>query len=146
MATNKMTVLDGLYVHEVFDNFVEAKTKKEKIKILQENNHHAVRDIIRGGMDPKIVFLLPKGKPPYQAARPESAPSNLIKRNTDFNYFIKSGQGDNMSAVKRESMFINLLESIHPADAELVLNMVEKKPPCKGMTKKIVEEAYPGLL
>lgn len=146
MATNRMTVLDGLYVHEVFDNFVEAKTKKEKIKILQENNHHAVRDIIRGSMDAKIVFLLPKGKPPYQASRPESAPSNLLKRNTDFNYFIKSGQGEQMSAVKRESMFINLLESIHPADAELVLNMIEKKPPCKGMTKKIVEEAYPGLL
>ena len=51
-----------------------------------------------------------------------------------------------MSAVKRESMFISLLEAIHPADAELVLNMIEKKPPCKGLTKKIIEEAYPGLL
>ena len=42
-------------------------------------------------------------------------------------------------------MFIGLLEGIHPADAELVLNMVEKKPP-PGLTKKTVEKAYPGLL
>ena len=51
-----------------------------------------------------------------------------------------------MQGYKRERLFIGILESIHPQDAELVLKMVEKKMPAKGLTRKIVEEAFPGLL
>ena len=47
--------------------------------------------------------------------------------------------------MKRESIFIGLLEGIHPADAEVVLDMIAKKPP-KGITKKLAEEAFSGLL
>ena len=51
-----------------------------------------------------------------------------------------------MPSYKREQVFLGILESIHPEDAELVLKMVEKKMPVKGLTRKIVQEAYPGLL
>jgi hypothetical protein len=48
--------------------------------------------------------------------------------------------------MRRETKFIQLLESIHAEDAIIVLNMVAKKAPVKGLTKKIVEEAFPNLL
>ena len=55
-------------------------------------------------------------------------------------------KGDTLTSYKRENKFIQLLESIHPEDALIVLNMVQKKAPVKGLTKKIVEEAFPNLL
>tara|TARA_B100000941_G_C28295256_1_gene443624 strand:- start:10 stop:429 length:420 start_codon:yes stop_codon:yes gene_type:complete len=135
-----------LQVYEVFEKFSKAKNKAEKVKVLKENNHHAVRDIIRGGMDPSVEFLLPKGRPPYNANREESTPSTLLKENQKFKYIVKGFAGDDLNGMKRESIFIGILEAIHPQDAEHVLLMLEKKPPVKGMTKKIVEEAYPGLI
>ena len=133
-----------LQVYEVFEKVSSAKTREEKIKILKDNNHHAVRDIIKGGMDPNVKWLLPKGRPPFKANIPESPPSTLLKENRKFAYFVEGGI--ETTKVKRERIFIGILESIHPADAELVLNMVAKKTPVKGLTKKLVQEAYPGLL
>ena len=49
-----------------------------------------------------------------------------------------------MPAFKRESIFIGLIEAIHPEEALLVLSMINKEKP-KGITKKVVEEAYPGI-
>ena len=135
-----------LQVYEVFEKFAKAKNKAEKVKVLKENDHWAVRDVIRGGMDPSIEFLLPKGRPPYKANREESVPGTLLRENQKFKYIIKGLAGDGISGLKRESIFIGILEAIHPQDAEHVLLMLEKKPPVKGMTKKIVEEAYPGLI
>jgi len=59
---------------------------------------------------------------------------------------VKGARADSMPAWKRERMFIQMLESIHPADAELVLSMVEKKSPVKFLTKKLVQEAFPKLI
>ena len=49
-----------------------------------------------------------------------------------------------MSIMKRESMFIGLLEGIHPNDAELVVNMINKKK-IEGVTKNVAMEAYPDI-
>ena len=46
-----------LQVYEVFEKFSKAKNKAEKVKVLKENDHWAVRDVIRGGMDPSVEFL-----------------------------------------------------------------------------------------
>lgn len=51
-----------------------------------------------------------------------------------------------MQAYKRERKFIELLEVVHPDDALLVLVMVDKKSPIKGLTKKLVQEALPNLI
>ena len=135
-----------LDVYEVFSAVERATTREQRIKILQDNNHHAVRDIIKGSRDPLVVFNLPKGRPPYTPNKPESTPSTFKKQNVKLKNFVVGGPGDQMQGYKREKLFIDLLEVIHPHDAELVLNMIEKKLPAKGLTKKIVEEAYPGLL
>lgn len=68
------------------------------------------------------------------------------KKHRDFGYFVKGAVADSMPAWKRERKFIEMLESIHPSDAELVLSMVEKKSPVKFLTKKLVQEAFPKLI
>ena len=96
-------------------------------------------------MDDTIVWLLPEGAPPYTECRPESVPSNLLKECKKFAYLVKGGLGPQMSKIKRESMLINILEVIHPDDAKVVINTINKTPP-KGITREIVQEAFPNLL
>ena len=46
---------------------------------------------------------------------------------------------------KKERMFLEMIEGVHPEDAKLVIGMINKETP-KGITRAVVEEAYPGLL
>lgn len=133
------------YVFEVFESLNKKTKKEDKIKVLKENETWALKDIIRGSMDSTVVWNLPKGAPPYTAAPEHSHPANLLRENTKFAYFVKGGKGDQMPAVKRESIFIGILEGVHPRDAELVISMINKETP-KGLTRPIVKEAFPDLL
>ena len=134
-----------LFVFEVLERVAAAKSKEEKIKILRKHESWALKDVLNGTFNEDFEWNLPPGKPPYRASKPESAPTNLLRQNVQFKYFFKGGPGDKLSAPKRESLFIGLLEGIHPDDALVVLNMMAKKPP-KGITKKLAEEAFKGLL
>ena len=51
-----------------------------------------------------------------------------------------------MPAVKREKMFLDILETVHPRDADLLVGMINKDMPIKGITKKLVKEAFPDLI
>lgn len=136
-----------LEVFEIFQQFSLKKTRKEKVQFLKDNGIPAVRDVLRGAYDTSIEWNLPPGKPPYTPNKPESIPSSLRKQHRDFGYFVKGfKKSEGIKQYKRENMFIQLLESIHAEDALIVLNMVEKKAPYTGLTKKIVEEAFPNLL
>lgn len=135
-----------LLVYEVLELVAKAKTKEDKIKILRENNSGALQDIIRGTFDERIVWLLPTGEaPPYTPNLPKSIPSNLLKECTKLAYMVKGGKGTDLLQLRRESMFIQLLESVHPKDAELLIDMINRKPP-KGLTRSVAKEAFPNLI
>jgi len=134
------------YVFEVLEDVVKAKTRQDKIQILKKNESWALKDILKGTLDPKIEWDLPAGTPPYTASDPHNAPSNLLKRNKQFKYFVKGGPARDLPKYKRESIFIGLLEAIHPKDAELVVSMINKQKPGKGITAKLVNEAFPNLV
>ena len=134
-----------LLVYEVIDKATKARKKEQKVEILQANESWALKDILRGTYDTTVRWNLPTGEPPYEPNDGYNAPSNLLKRNTDFRYFIQGGAGDKLPAYKRENIFIGLIEAIHPQDAKLVISMINKNK-LGGVTRNVVEEAYPGLL
>jgi len=134
-----------LLVHEVIAKVQAQKTKADKIKILRQHDSAALCDYLRGTFDESIHWNLPTGVPPYTAAEPHNTPSNFLKKNVDLRYFVKGGQGDRLQPLKRETLFIALIESIDPNDAALVISMINKEKP-KYITKNIVEEAFPGLI
>lgn len=136
----------ALYVYEVLEKFEKAKTRQEKINVLKQNETWALKDILKGSMDPKVDFLLPKGEVPYTPCDEHNTASNLLRRHKDFKYFVRSKFAASITPLKRESIFLGIVESIHPKDAELVCKMINKEKPAKGMTEKIVQEAFPGLL
>src|SRR6056300_1896730 len=134
-------------VFEIFEEFEQQTSKaKRKEVLLKYGDNPALKDILRGTFDDSLQFLLPEGKPPYTPNRPESVPSTLLKEHRKFGYFVKGGPGKDMQTFKRERMFIQMLESVHPEDALLILSMVAKKAPVKGLTKKLVQEAIPTLI
>ena len=52
-----------------------------------------------------------------------------------------------MPPYKRENIFISILESVHPEDAKVVINMINKEWPYKsGISKPVIDEAFPGLV
>lgn len=133
------------YVYEVIEEAQKAKAKADKIQVLKANESWALKDILRGTYDSTVKWLLPEGDPPYTPNDGHNAPSNLLKRNKDFAYFAKGGPGQRMPAFKREKIFIGLIESIQPEDARLVISMINKEK-LKGITRPVIEEAFPGLL
>jgi hypothetical protein len=133
------------YIYEILFEIGSKKNKSDKINLLKNNESWALKDVLKGTFDDRIKWLLPTGEPPYQESEPHNHPSNLIREHKKFRYFAKGGPGSKLSAVKRESIFIGLIESIHPEDAKIVINMINKMPP-KGISKSIVQEAFPGLL
>lgn len=131
--------------HEVFRKMRSARTKDERVKLLKDNDHWALKDIIRGSMDSTVQWNLPGGSPPYTASEEHNAPTSIFREHKKFGYFVKGGKGDKLPAVKRENIFIGILEGIHPEDAQLVVDMINKEV-AKPLTRPMVDEAFPGLL
>lgn len=136
----------ALLVHEVIDQVRKARTKEKKIALLKKHESWALKDILRGTFDSSIEWNLPGGEPPYTPTEAHSAPTNLLKEHKQFVYFVKGVRESNrLTPVKRESIFIGLIEGIDPEDAKLVINMINKEKP-NGITRPVIEEAFPGLL
>lgn len=135
-------------VFEIFQEFEKLTKRSDKIKFLQEQGKSvpAIKDICRGIYDPRLKFVLPEGKPPYNPNKPESVPSTLRKLHRQFGDFVEGARSAQMQQFRIEQRFIQLLESIHAEDALIVIDMVNKKSPVKGLTKKLVTEAYPNML
>ena len=140
-------VIERTQVFEIFEEYKKAGSREDRLEVLKKySNHYAFRDILRGTFDDSLEFNLPEGRPPFTPNKPESAPTTLLKKHKEFGLYVSGGNGDSLPAYKRESKFIQLLEGIHPEDAEYVLKMVAKKPPVRYITKKIVQEAFPNLI
>lgn len=134
-----------LGIAEILDKVSKASTKEEKIDLLRKNDSSAIRTVLKYALDPEIKWALPKGDPPYKVCQYLDQENMLYSEARRLYLFIEGGN-PNLNKVKRETLFINLLESIAPADAKLLCSAKEKKIPYKGITIKLINEAYPGLI
>ena len=116
-----------------------------KSKILGENKRDDVKALLIWNFDKEIRSAIPEGEVPYKK---NEAPINsgghtrlVHEWRTLYNY-IKGGN-DSLSQMKRETMFIQLLESLHESEAELVMLVKDKKLQSKyRITRNLVEEVY----
>ena len=134
-------------LHEMLDTISNKTARKDKIQLVQEFSQYACfTDYIRCVFDSRIIFALPQGRPPFEASEEDRSPSSWHRQNKQLAYFVKGLKGDAMNPIKRENLFISLLESVDPRDAEHLIGMVSKKSSAKGLTEKLVREALPTLL
>lgn len=144
MAVNK---IKNMGVHDILKRVGEAKTRKEKIEVLHTYNHQGLRDVLKGAFDDGIEFNLPEGDPPYTPGSESTYGSTLLKQSKKFKYFVKTPQRPK-AGPKVEMIFIRMLESVHPEEAQIVVWMKDKdlSGKYKGLTKKLVQDAFPGLI
>jgi hypothetical protein len=135
-----------LLIHEVLQKVSNAKTKAEKIKLLQEYNTPALRQILIANFDESVVSMLPEGDVPYtsNAAPEDTEHTKLIHEYRKLYLFFRGGA--NISQNRRETLFIQLLEGLHSGEAEVLCLMKDKKLGKRWkITKQCVEEAYPQI-
>ena len=131
-------------VAKLFKKISELKKKEERVEALKLNNNLAVRTVLAGWFDPNIKFLLPPGTPPYNESKFDE-PKAFMLEIPRFYLFVEGGN-PNLKQVKREQIFIEMLERINADDAKILLSMKDKKCPFKGITKELVDSAFPGLI
>ena len=137
-----------LLLSEILRKVSNAKTKKEKIDLLRKHNSAALRQMLIINFDESIISMMPEGDVPYT---PNDAPigtdhSRLEQEYRGLYRFFKGGQ-DKLPSLKRESMFVQLLEGLSSEEAELVVlakdGGINKK--YKRITKAVVSEAFPQI-
>lgn len=76
----------------------------------------------------------------------DSGRTTIRREFKHFYHFIKGGN-DGMSKIRREAMFINILEGLHPLEAEILCLIKDKQLDTKyNITKEIVSQAYPDIV
>ena len=132
---------------EMLEKISSTTSRKDKIELVKQYSKYACfTDYLRCVFDTRVVFALPDGRPPFEPAAENAVPSSWHRQNKQLTYFVKGLKSDRLTGLKRESMFISLLEAIHPQDAEAIIKMISKKSSAKGLTEKLVREALPNLL
>ena len=135
-----------LLLNEVLQKVSNAKTKAQKIKLLQEMNSPALRAILIANFDESVISMLPDGEVPYKKNEaPEGTEhTKLIQEYRKLYLFFKGGA--NISQTRRETLFIQLLEGLHEKEAEVLCLMKDRKIGKRWkITRQCVEEAFPQI-
>ena len=132
-------------ISEILEKVSNAKTKTEKLDLFRQYDNPVLRSVLKHTLDKNIVFELPEGTPPYRPSEHLDSQGMLYSEARKFYLFIKGGS-PNLKQLRRETLFITMLESVDSKDAEVLIAMKDKKLPYKGITLALVTEAYPGLI
>lgn len=144
-----------IYIPELFEAIGKVRSKKERVEILHEyarrDEPHCktLRAVIECIFHPAVVFKLPEGTPPYNKGEyPDFnfANSDLFKEVRRVKYFCDC-PAMIKNQIKREAVFIQTLEALHPKEAEVFIAMKEKTlPKYRGVTEALFREAFPAWM
>jgi hypothetical protein len=133
-------------ISEILAGAGAEKSAKAKVAFLQKHDNQPLRTIISYTYDGNIKFLVPDSPPPWNENEYEDeAKSLLYTEARRLRIFVKGGGYDNLNQIKREQLFISLLEDVDNDDAKTLVQMISKKP-FKGLSKKVITEAFPNLI
>tara|TARA_B100001057_G_C22810072_1_gene935055 strand:+ start:750 stop:1202 length:453 start_codon:yes stop_codon:yes gene_type:complete len=134
-------------VTEILQKVSSAKTKKEKVDLLQEYNNNGLRAVLIINFDESLKFLLPEGDVPFTA---NDAPAGTDHTRLDHEYrglyrYFKGGDSS-IKSMKREQLFVQLLEGLYKDEAEMLVLACNKDLQAKyRVTKAVVQEAFPSI-
>ena len=175
-ATTSLELPRNPFVFEVLDLASRQRSKAKKVEVLKKHQDASLKSILIWNFDESILSVLPPGEVPYSGFDDQNVYSGTLTTRIDeevrkmhetdsfslgsgdkqghttirrearnFYRFVKGGQ-DGLSTVRRETMFINILEGLHPLEAEILILVKDKKLTDKyKITKEIVSEAFPDI-
>ena len=132
---------------EILQKVSSAKTKKEKVELLQEYNSQGLRSLLIINFDDSLEFLLPEGEVPFT---PNDAPAGTEHTRLTQEYrglyrFFKGGDSS-IKGMRREQLFVQLLEGLHADEANMLVSACNKDLQSKyRITKAVVAEAFPAI-
>ena len=138
--------------------------------------HSDLKIILIWNFDESVLSMLPDGEVPYAGYDEKNTYSGTLSKKLDleirkmheqgsfslgaadqqghttirresrhFYRFIKGGD-DSLNQMRRETMFINILQGLHPLEAEILTLCKDKKlGEVYKITKEVVAEAYPDI-
>jgi hypothetical protein len=164
------------FVFEVLDLASKQRSKAKKVEVLKKYRDNGLVAVLIWNFDETITSLLPEGEVPYSGFEDQAKSNGglttkiteevrrmhetdsfsmgssdknghtTIRREfKNFYHFLKGGN-PGLNAIRRETMFINILEGLHPLEAEIICLVKDKKLTDKyKITREIVSEAYPDI-
>ena len=164
------------FAFEVLDLVSRQRSNAKKVEILKKYEHPSLKAIFIWNFDESVISMLPEGPVPYSGYSEQTSYSGSLstkitedirrmhetgsfsmgindseqrttirKEFKNFYHFIKGGN-DGLNNLRRESMFINILEGLHPLEAEIICLVKDKQLQTKyKITQEIVGEAYPDI-
>lgn len=164
------------FLYEILELVSKQRTKAKKIELLQKYEHDSLKIIFVWNFDESVVSVLPSGEVPYSGYDEQNTYSGTLSTKLteevrkmhetgsfslgsgdkeghttirreckNFYHFVRGGN-DGMNSLRRETMFINILEGLHPLEAEIVTLCKDKRlGEIYKITKELVSEAYPDI-
>ena len=135
------------FLHEILTLVSKQRSKAKKIEVLKEYECDALKSVLIWIFDNTAISVMPEGEVPYKK---NEAPlgtdhTSLRKEWKNLYHFVKGGN-DSLSSLRRESMFIQLLEGLHPDEAEIICLVKDGNLETKYKLKKeVVQEAYTDI-
>ena len=137
----------ALSIPTIFEDIAKAKSITERKKILLEHGSNPLKELLKYAFHPDIKFLLPEGAPPYKTVgSPDEYNPTYLYPNIRKLYLLVEGGNEGLTTLRREQLFIQLLEELHPKEAEVVIQVKDKKLKYRGLTYKLVKETFPDLI
>jgi len=161
------------FIYEILELASKQRTNAKKVEVLKTYEHDSLKSILIWNFDESVISLLPEGEVPYGGATEQTVYTGTLSENLskeaaggesataqDLNgrgrtslrreyqnlyHFVKGGN-DTLSTIRREMMFINILEGLHPKEAEILILIKDRNLQNKyKITFENVKEAYPDI-
>ena len=135
------------FMNEILELVTEQKTDAKKVAVLKEYECDILKSLFIWNFDDSIISLLPEGKVPY---KPNENPlgtdhSSLRREQRNLYMFVKGGN-DALSTIRRETIFIQMLEGLHPKEADIIVAVKDGDlEDMYDVPFEVVEEAYPDI-
>ena len=136
------------FIHEVLELASKQRSKAKKVEILKQYEDPSIKAIFIWNFDPSVISAVPEGPVPYKENEvPVGTDHTSLRREYKNLYHFIKGGNDGLSSLRRETMFIQLLEGLHPNEAEIICLVKDKQLTMKyNLKEDVVKEAYPDIL
>jgi hypothetical protein len=136
-------------IYEIFDEFEMASSKKEKLAVIEKNLSRTLIQVLELAFHPDYEWLIDEMPNEYKI--PDTLPGiSRCQLSTEIRklYLFKKGDAtaEKLSDEKRKQLLLQLIESLEPREAEVVIGILSKDLGVKGLNYKFVKEAFPQLL
>ena len=136
------------FMSEILELVHKQRTKAKKVDVLKHYRDDALTAVLIWNFDPSVTSALPDGDVPYTPNDvPEGTDHTSLRREWKNLYHFIKGGNDELSGLRRESMFVQMLEGLHPKEADLICLVKDKRLTTKyKVTYDQVKEAYPDIV